>query len=127
MTKKQNKNIVAIITMMFLFAMIAFVTNLAAPIGVIWSNRFEGSNVLGMLGNMMNFAAYLFMGIPAGKLLSRIGYKKTALVAIAVGFLGVFTQYLSAWSIPTASSCRCPLHLSFTCWVPLSPVSPSAC
>ena len=95
MTKKQNKNIVAIITMMFLFAMISFVTNLAAPIGVIWSSKFEGSNVLGMLGNMMNFAAYLFMGIPAGKLLSRIGYKKTALVAIAVGFLGVFVQYLS--------------------------------
>ncbi|MDI9604540.1 MAG: MFS transporter [Bacteroidota bacterium] len=95
MTKKQNKNIVAIITMMFLFAMISFVTNLAAPIGVIWSSKFEGSNTLGMLGNMMNFAAYLVMGIPAGKLLSRIGYKKTALVAIAVGFVGVFVQYLS--------------------------------
>ena len=95
MTSNQNKNIVAIVTMMFLFAMISFVTNLAAPIGVIWSNTFEGSNFLGMLGNMMNFAAYLFMGIPAGKMLTKIGYKKTALVAIAVGFLGVFTQYLS--------------------------------
>ncbi len=95
MTNNQNKNIVAIVTMMFLFAMISFVTNLAAPIGVIWSNTFEGSNFLGMLGNMMNFAAYLFMGIPAGKLLTKIGYKKTALLAIAVGFVGVFTQYLS--------------------------------
>ncbi len=102
MTNKQNKNIVAIITMMFLFAMIAFVTNLAAPIGVIWSNRFEGSNMLGMLGNFMNFAAYLVMGIPAGKLLSRIGYKKTALVAIAVGFLGVFTQFLSGLVDPNS-------------------------
>lgn len=94
---KQNGNIVAIVTMIFLFAMISFVTNLAAPIGVIWKNQpaFEGSNFLGMLGNMMNFLAYLFMGIPAGKLLSKIGYKKTALVAIAVGFLGVLTQYLS--------------------------------
>jgi FHS family L-fucose permease-like MFS transporter len=44
---------------------------------------------------MMNFAAYLFMGIPAGKLLLKIGYKKTALLAIAVGLLGVFTQFLS--------------------------------
>jgi FHS family L-fucose permease-like MFS transporter len=94
-TKKQNGNIIAIITMIFLFAMIAFVTNLAAPIGIIWSNRFEGSNFLGMLGNMMNFAAYLFMGIPAGKLLMKIGYKKTALLAIAVGFVGVFIQFLS--------------------------------
>ena len=28
---------------------------------------------------MMNFLAYLFMGIPAGNLLVKIGYKKTAL------------------------------------------------
>ncbi|MDR0574419.1 MAG: MFS transporter [Tannerella sp.] len=94
---KQNGSIIAIITMMFLFAMISFVTNLAAPIGVIWKNQpgIEGSNFLGMMGNMMNFLAYLFMGIPAGKLLTKIGYKKTALLAIAVGLLGVFTQYLS--------------------------------
>lgn len=93
--QKQNGNVVAIVTMIFLFAMISFVTNLAAPIGVIWSNKFAGSNFLGMLGNLMNFAAYLFMGIPAGKMLTKIGYKKTALVAIAVGFLGVLIQYLS--------------------------------
>ncbi|SHF68535.1 MFS transporter [Dysgonomonas macrotermitis] len=95
--QKQKGNLIAIITMIFLFAMISFVTNLAAPIGVIWKNQpaFAGSNFLGMLGNLMNFAAYLFMGIPAGKLLTKIGYKKTALIAIAVGLLGVFTQYLS--------------------------------
>ena len=108
MTNKRDKNIVAIITMMFLFAMIAFVTNLAAPIGVIWSNRFEGSNFLGMLGNMMNFAAYLFMGIPAGKMLSKIGYKKTALVAIAVGFVGVLTQYLSGVVDPASTFLTLP-------------------
>ncbi|MDL2221636.1 MFS transporter [Parabacteroides sp. OttesenSCG-928-N08] len=95
--KQQNGNIVAIITMMFLFAMISFVTNLAAPIGVIWKNQeaLAGSNFLGMLGNMMNFLAYLFMGIPAGKMLAKLGYKKTALIAIAVGLLGVFVQFLS--------------------------------
>lgn len=108
--KKQNGNIVAIITMMFLFAMISFVTNLAAPIGVIWSNKFEGSNFLGMLGNMMNFAAYLFMGIPAGKLLSKIGYKKTALVAIAVGFVGIFIQYLSGVVAAESSIGSLPLN-----------------
>lgn len=95
--QKKNGNIIAIITMIFLFGMISFVTNLAAPIGVIWKNQpgIEGSNFLGMMGNMMNFLAYLFMGIPAGKLLTKIGYKKTALVAIAVGLLGVFIQFLS--------------------------------
>ena len=98
-TNKQSGNIVPIVAMMFLYAMIAFVTNLAAPIGVIWKNQPElmGSNMLGMMGNMMNFLAYLFMGIPAGKLLVKIGYKKTALTAIAVGFVGVLVQYLSGF------------------------------
>ena len=91
----KNGNLIAIITMFFLFAMISFVTNLAAPFGTIWRNAYEGSNVLGMMGNMMNFLAYLFMGIPAGKLLIKIGYKKTALLAIAVGFFGVLIQFLS--------------------------------
>lgn len=98
MTQAQKKNnLVPIIVMIALFAMIAFVTNLAAPIGIIWKNQpeFQGSSFLGMLGNMMNFLAYLFMGIPAGKMLTKIGYKKTAMIAIAVGFLGVFIQYLS--------------------------------
>lgn len=96
-TNSQKGRSVAIIAMIFLYGMIAFVTNLAAPIGVIWKNQPElaGSNTLGMLGNMMNFLAYLFMGIPSGKLLTKIGYKKTALIAIAAGLIGVFIQFLS--------------------------------
>ncbi|MDE6443503.1 MAG: MFS transporter [Muribaculaceae bacterium] len=81
--------------MFFLFAMISFVTNLAAPIGTIWGYQFEGNSFLGMLGNMMNFLAYLFMGIPAGKILTRIGYKKTALWAIGIGIVGLFVQWCS--------------------------------
>lgn len=96
---KQNKNnIIAIITMMFLFAMIAFVTNLAAPVGVIWKNAFADSsnaNTIGMLGNAMNFLAYLFMGIPSGRMLEKFGYKKTALGGIAVGLVGIMLQYTS--------------------------------
>ena len=97
MTKKGNSNIIAIIAMIFLFGMISFVTNLAAPIGNIWKMQpgIEGSNFWGMMGNMMNFLAYAIMGIPAGKMLTKYGYKKTALIAIAVGFLGVFIQFLS--------------------------------
>lgn len=94
--EKKNSNIVAIITMFFIFAMISFVTNLAAPIGTIWGYQFEGNGVLGMMGNMMNFLAYLFMGIPAGNLLVKIGYKKTALWAMAVGVVGLAVQYLSS-------------------------------
>ena len=100
-TSKQSGRFIAIIAMMFIYAMISFVTNLAAPIGVIWKNQPElmGSNTLGMMGNMMNFLAYLFMGIPAGKMLIKIGYKKTALAAIAVGFVGVLVQYLSGFPV----------------------------
>ncbi len=98
---KQNGSIIAIITMMFLYAMISFVTNLAAPIGVIWKSAFggESANTVGMLGNAMNFLAYLFMGIPAGKMLTKVGYKKTALIGIGVGFLGVLTQFCSGFFV----------------------------
>lgn len=88
---------IAIIAMFFIFAMISFVTNLAAPIGTIWGNAFQGNSFLGMMGNMMNFLAYLFMGIPSGLLLVKIGYKKTALWAMAVGVLGLVVQYLSSF------------------------------
>ena len=98
--KQQNGSVIAIVTMFFLYAMISFVTNLGAPIGVIWKNQPEigGSNVLGIMGNFMNFFAYMFMGIPAGKMLTKVGYKKTALIGIAVGFFGVLIQYLSGFS-----------------------------
>ena len=93
--QKQNGNVIAIVTMFFLFAMISFVTNLAAPFGTIWKNQYAGANTLGMMGNMMNFLAYLFMGIPAGNMLVKIGYKKTALLGIVIGFIGVGIQVLS--------------------------------
>lgn len=91
---KQKSSIVPIITMFFLFAMISFVTNLAAPVGTIWKGQYSWA---GMMGNLMNFAAYLFMGIPAGNLLSRIGYKRTALAAMAVGVVGLGLQYISSF------------------------------
>lgn len=96
-SQRKSGSIVAIITMMFLYAMISFVTNLAAPIGIIWKAAFQGdsANTVGMLGNAMNFLAYLFMGIPAGKLLTKIGYKKTALTGIAIGFIGVLIQFVA--------------------------------
>ena len=90
---KSNGRIVAIITMFFMFAMISFVTNMAAPFGNIWSFKYEWA---GMAGNLMNFTAYLFMGIPAGNMLIKYGYKKTALIALAVGAIGLGIQLLSS-------------------------------
>lgn len=48
------------------------------------------------MGNLMNFAAYLFMGIPAGNMLVKYGYKKTALIALIVGIVGLAFQYFSS-------------------------------
>ena len=92
----QKKNYALPIAMMFsLFFMIAFVTGLQNPMGVIVKNQFGASNLLSQLGNLANFIAYAFMGIPAGLLLQKIGYKKTALSAIVVGFVGVTVTFLS--------------------------------
>ncbi len=90
----QQGRTVAIITMFFIFAMISFVTNMAAPFGNIWGFRYEWA---GMAGNLMNFTAYLFMGIPAGNMLIKYGYKKTALIALAVGAIGLTIQLLSSY------------------------------
>ena len=90
--------IITIIAMIFLYAMISFVTNLAAPVGKIWGDSFTDpvlAERMGVLGNLFNFLAYLVMGIPAGNILSRYGYKKTALVALALGFIGIGVQWLS--------------------------------
>ena len=84
--------------MIALFGMISFVTNLAAPMGQVLKEQFGVSNFQGLLGNAANFIAYAVMGIPGGILLQRIGYKRTALIAIAIGFLGVLIQFISGHS-----------------------------
>ncbi len=85
----------AIIVMIALFAMIAFVTNLCSPMAVIVKNQFGASNFLSQIGNYGNFIAYLLMGIPSGMLIKRFGYKKTSLIALAVGILGILVQWIS--------------------------------
>ena len=91
----QKKQWGAIIVMIALFAMIAFVTNLCTPMATIIKNQGPISNVLAQIGNYGNFVAYLIMGIPAGMLISKFGYKKTALIGLAVGATGIIIQWLS--------------------------------
>jgi FHS family L-fucose permease-like MFS transporter len=93
--KNQGSNVVAIIVMILLFGMISFVTNLASPMGDILKFQFSVANWMGTLGVFANFIAYAVMGYPAGSLLQKLGYKKTALIAIVVGFVGVGIQTLS--------------------------------
>ena len=85
----------AIIVMIFLFGMISFVTNLASPMGDILKFQFGVANWMGTLGVFANFIAYAVMGYPAGNMLQKMGYKKTALIAVTVGFVGVGIQTLS--------------------------------
>ena len=91
----QQKQWGAIIVMIALFAMIAFVTNLCTPMATIIKNQGEISNVLAQIGNYGNFFAYLIMGIPAGMLIAKYGYKKTALIGLAVGIVGILIQWYS--------------------------------
>ncbi len=92
---KQAKQWGAILVMIALFAMIAFVTNLCSPMAVIVKNQFGASNFLSQVGNYGNFMAYLIMGIPSGMLIKKVGYKKTSLIALAVGILGILVQWAS--------------------------------
>ena len=85
----------AIAVMIALFAMIAFVTNLCSPMAVIVKNQFGASNFAAQVGNYGNFMAYLLMGVPSGMLIKKIGYKKTALLALIVGIVGILVQWLS--------------------------------
>ena len=91
----QTKQWAAIIMMIALFAMIAFVTNLCSPMATIVKNQFGTTELMGQIGNYANFIAYLVMGIPAGMLIAKYGYKKTALMALVVGIVGIALEYLS--------------------------------
>ena len=92
---QKKGNVLAIGIMFFLFAMISFVTGLQNPMGLIAKAQFGATNAMSQLGNLANFIAYAFLGLPAGFLLKGKGYKFSALAAVAVGFVGVLISYLS--------------------------------
>ncbi len=94
-SSKKHGSIIAIFAMIFLFAMIAFVTNLCSPMAVILKNAFKVPESLAQIGNYGNFGAYLVMGVPAGLLIQKFGYKKTALMALLVGIIGLIIQWFS--------------------------------
>ena len=97
MTNKKS-NILPIIVMYLLFFMMAFVTNFAGSMGVIVKTQFGASNAMAQLGTLANFIAYAVMGIPAGVILKRKGYKFTSLLAVSVGLVGVGIQWLSGYA-----------------------------
>ena len=94
---KRGGNLAAIFTMFALFFMIAFVTNFAGSMAVVAKNQLNAAATASQLGSAANFFAYLFMGIPGGLILKRKGYKFPALLAAAVGFIGLGIQLLSGY------------------------------
>ncbi len=104
----QKKNYLLPIIMMFaLFFMIAFITGLQNPLGAIVKSQFSLGNLGSQLPNFANFLAYACFGIPAGLLLQKIGYKKTALTAIAVGMLGIIIMLVAGFVGGTGISTFC--------------------
>ena len=103
MTQKKQNFTLPILVMFMLFFMIAFVTNLAGSMGKILQNQFEVSNALAQLGTLANFIAYACMGIPAGIILKRKGYKFTSLLAVVIGFVGVGIQFLAGTAAPESA------------------------
>ncbi|MDE5686714.1 MAG: MFS transporter [Paramuribaculum sp.] len=93
--KKPNYTL-PIIVMFFLFAMISFVTGFQNPFGVILKSQLGLSNLQSQLGNAANFIAYAFMGLPAGMILQKKGYKFSAVAAVLVGMIGVALMFVSS-------------------------------
>lgn len=94
-SKKPNYTL-PIIVMFFLFAMISFVTGFQNPFGVILKEQLGLSALQSQLGNAANFIAYAFMGLPAGMILQKKGYKFSAIAAVLVGLVGVVLMFFSS-------------------------------
>lgn len=68
--KAQGHNYTLPIIMMFLlFFIISFVTGLQNPMAEILKGQFSLTNAQAQLANGAVFLAYLFMGVPAGRML----------------------------------------------------------
>ena len=97
-TNSEKKSYALPIAIMFaLFFMIAFVTGYQNPLGSVIMEKSKGSAFMSQLPTFANFIAYAIMGLPAGIILQKRGYRFTALAAVGVGFTGVLISYLSGF------------------------------
>lgn len=97
MLQEKKNYTLPIVVMFFLFAMISFVTGFQNPFGVILKEQLSLSNFQSQLGNAANFIAYAFMGLPAGMILQKKGYRFSAILAVLVGLVGVVLMFLSSY------------------------------
>ena len=90
-------NRLTIAAMFALSFMVGVTSMFAGQIGGVVKAQFGASNAASQFGAAAMFLAYLFMGIPAGMVLKRAGYKFTSLLAIGVGAAGLVVQTLSGF------------------------------
>ena len=91
------KNRLTIAAMFALSFMVGVTSMFAGQIGGVVKAQFGASNAASQFGAAAMFLAYLFMGIPAGMVLKRTGYRFTSLLAIGVGAVGLGVQTLSGF------------------------------
>lgn len=97
MLQEKKNYTLPIVVMFFLFAMISFVTGFQNPFGVLLKEQLSLSNFQSQLGNAANFIAYAFMGLPAGMILQKKGYRFSAILAVLVGLVGVVLMFFSSY------------------------------
>ncbi|MDF7814553.1 sugar MFS transporter [Hymenobacter sp. YC55] len=83
----------AVTTLFFLWGFITCLNDILIPyLKAIFQLSFAKANLI----NLCFFGAYFLMSIPAGKLVSRVGYKRGMLIGFAVAALGAFLFYPAA-------------------------------
>ena len=90
-------NRLTVAAMFALSFMVGVTSMFAGQIGGVVKAQFGASNAASQFGAAAMFLAYLFMGIPAGVVLKRTGYRFTSLLAIGVGAAGLVIQTLSGF------------------------------
>ena len=88
----------ALASLTVLFFMMGFITCLNDILIPYLKGLFTLSYAKVNLVNFCFFGAYLVMGVPAGRLVTRIGYKRGMLVGFLVAALGCFLFYPAAES-----------------------------
>jgi len=83
----------AVTTLFFLWGFITCLNDILIPyLKAIFQLSFSQANLI----NLCFFGAYFLMSIPAGKLVSRLGYKKGMLLGFVVAAVGAFLFYPAA-------------------------------
>ncbi|MGI4736972.1 MAG: sugar MFS transporter [Janthinobacterium lividum] len=92
-TPRYTSALSAVTTLFFLWGFITCLNDILIPyLKAIFQLSFAQANLI----NLCFFGAYFLMSIPAGKLVSRLGYKRGMLLGFVVAAVGAFLFYPAA-------------------------------